>query len=260
VTGDGLVRPLNAPPAGSVQPGVQPGVSNAVVIAHLVVVYGAQGGIFVYSGTPANGNLIVSIAAGTGTDKYGNAYNGGVESYLPGGNESSSLYQASLGLVNGALSVSLSLTASGLLQLLGGRTDIALQIGMPLFVPLDAQYPGAAIGTVEPWHALPLINGWAAGSGLPPRYKLMVDNTVMFNGTLNGAAATSNVFADLSAGAGPAYTPVSLGQPFHVQSTSLAVGGQEYGVAGATGHPGFLVVESTVFTNSYVFDGRITLD
>jgi len=38
-------------------------------------------GIFVYSGTPAAGNLIASVAAANGTDGFGNAYVAGVTSY-----------------------------------------------------------------------------------------------------------------------------------------------------------------------------------
>jgi hypothetical protein len=38
-------------------------------------------GLFFYSGTPANGNLIISIARSSGTDAFGNAYLAGVVSY-----------------------------------------------------------------------------------------------------------------------------------------------------------------------------------
>ena len=38
-------------------------------------------GFFLYSGTPANGNLAASIAAVSGTDAFGNAYIAGVASY-----------------------------------------------------------------------------------------------------------------------------------------------------------------------------------
>jgi hypothetical protein len=38
-------------------------------------------GFFIYSGTPAAGNLIASIAAVAGTDSFGNTYLDGVVSY-----------------------------------------------------------------------------------------------------------------------------------------------------------------------------------
>lgn len=44
----------------------------------------AGGGLFVYSGAPAAGNLIASIAAAAGTDPYGNTFEGGITDYSPG--------------------------------------------------------------------------------------------------------------------------------------------------------------------------------
>jgi hypothetical protein len=40
----------------------------------MIVVQSSTGGVFVYSGTPANGNLIASMASASGTDAYGNTY------------------------------------------------------------------------------------------------------------------------------------------------------------------------------------------
>lgn len=42
-------------------------------------------GLFIYSGTPANGNLIATIAPASGTDSFGNAYLDGVVSYQGSG-------------------------------------------------------------------------------------------------------------------------------------------------------------------------------
>lgn len=50
---------------------VYPGVIEAVTV---IIQGGTQSGIFVYSGTPASGDLIGSWAATGGTDAYGNAY------------------------------------------------------------------------------------------------------------------------------------------------------------------------------------------
>ena len=71
---DGLIRPLNAPATQPVTPGVQPGVSGQVVYANLVIIYGDNGGLFVYAPSPGAGNLLVSIAAEAGVDQYGNSY------------------------------------------------------------------------------------------------------------------------------------------------------------------------------------------
>jgi hypothetical protein len=66
--------PQNAPSSAEYVVGVQPGISNALVAANVVIVYGAGGGIFLYNGTPTAGNLIAAITATSGTDSFGNAY------------------------------------------------------------------------------------------------------------------------------------------------------------------------------------------
>lgn len=44
-------------------------------------------GLFIYSGTPALGNLLISLAPAAGTDSFGNAYEQGIASYVTtGGN------------------------------------------------------------------------------------------------------------------------------------------------------------------------------
>ncbi len=63
--------------------GTAPG-STDVVRARQVIVGGPNGGVFVYSTTPAAGKLIGSVAGAAGTDPYGNAYLAGTTSYLPG--------------------------------------------------------------------------------------------------------------------------------------------------------------------------------
>ena len=62
---DGLSEPVNAPPAATMPIGVQPGVSQAVVTANRVIVFGANGGIFVYN---SSGQLVASITASPVTD------------------------------------------------------------------------------------------------------------------------------------------------------------------------------------------------
>lgn len=76
-------RPLNAPPGAPLVPGVQPG-SPGVVFARRVIIGGPNDGLFVFSGTPAFGNLAVSITAGAGTI-LGNAYLAGETTYATAG-------------------------------------------------------------------------------------------------------------------------------------------------------------------------------
>jgi hypothetical protein len=49
-------------------------VNPSIVIANKVIIEGTEDGLFVYSGSPALGNLIASISASNGTDQYGNQY------------------------------------------------------------------------------------------------------------------------------------------------------------------------------------------
>jgi hypothetical protein len=72
MSGDGLVRPLNAPPGVSPQPGVQPGVYNGVILADKVIVFGPGDGVFVYSGTPGPGNPPIAWVGAGLVDPYGN--------------------------------------------------------------------------------------------------------------------------------------------------------------------------------------------
>lgn len=48
--------------------------SSGIVVANLVVVEGPDDGIFIYNGTPALGNLIISAASQAGVDAFGNSY------------------------------------------------------------------------------------------------------------------------------------------------------------------------------------------
>lgn len=61
--------------------------SNQAVSLIVIIAGGGFTGLFVYSPTPAAGNLIDSIAPAGGTDPYGNTYLSGITSYgpLPGG-------------------------------------------------------------------------------------------------------------------------------------------------------------------------------
>lgn len=63
--------PMNAPPAGQVGYGVQPG-SPGVVVAHFVIITGSAGGWFIYNGTPGPGNPPIAWGSNGTTDPYGN--------------------------------------------------------------------------------------------------------------------------------------------------------------------------------------------
>jgi hypothetical protein len=67
--------PLNAPPGVAPVIGVQPGTSPSIILARYVVIFGADGGLFIYDGTPAKGNppVLSAVAPGTTEDPYGNS-------------------------------------------------------------------------------------------------------------------------------------------------------------------------------------------
>lgn len=69
---DGLIPPLNAPPAGQLSPGVQPGTTPGIVLAQYVIVFGTAGGVFLYSGSPGAGNPPVAWMSTAAKDPYGN--------------------------------------------------------------------------------------------------------------------------------------------------------------------------------------------
>jgi hypothetical protein len=70
---DGLVEPMNVPPGTQTPVGVQAGVSQAVLLANTLIVFGSAGGIFVYNGTPGLGNAPIFYASAASADPYGNA-------------------------------------------------------------------------------------------------------------------------------------------------------------------------------------------
>lgn len=81
--GDGLRRPQNAPIAQGTPIGVQPG-TQSITIAHIIIVTGPGGGVFIYSGTPGTGNPPVAWISNGTTDPYGNALPNGAEMGLAG--------------------------------------------------------------------------------------------------------------------------------------------------------------------------------
>lgn len=191
VAGDKLVKPLNAPPAGAASPGVQPGSSGGVTLAHYVIVYGAGGGVFVYNGQPGNGNPPMASVTDAPADPYGNPVKPGITSYS---NDSNGTFTQ----VNGGLTVfgnntyptvakgafGFNISPAGALQVFTGDSggfifnqNATMQMSAGNY--LVASNP--ATGLEETWHPMTLLNSWAV-DGIA-RYQLMPDNTVMVEGT-----------------------------------------------------------------------------
>lgn len=225
--------PLNAPPAQQLGIGVQPGVPN-IIRARLVIISGANGGLFIYSGTPAAGNLIASIAAAPGTDPYGNAYLDGVVTYGTGTPPNSftqdrggQIFWGDTGTgaqvaVNAVIQLNdpAVVTASPALEILSPETAAgtlsALMVAgqsqnlsqpalvqvQPYLVPAQ---PGTGPGGFNPevWHSLTLT-GWTGTF----KYRLTAENEVQLSWQLTAPAAGVNntTFATLPVGYRPTTT------------------------------------------------------
>lgn len=96
-SGDGLVRPLNAPSGQQVLPGVQPGVTGGVTLAQFVIIFGTNGGLFIYSGTPGPGNPPVFSMSNATEDPYGNAIDAGIWAGPFGGTQAGLEYNGTSG-------------------------------------------------------------------------------------------------------------------------------------------------------------------
>lgn len=161
----------------------------------LVIIDAATGftGLFVYSPIPAFGNLIASVAAIAGTDPYGNTYQPGVTSYVPGTTE---LVQLNDGFIQWE-------DVSGQLwKIEPGSGGVPLQFIPPVtqsaiyFFDGNNGFRNSTAGTSTPeiWHAPTLGTGWATGSSAagfqPVRYRLTCENLVEIIGLIHSTSAT----------------------------------------------------------------------
>jgi hypothetical protein len=156
MAGDGLVKPVNAPAGQSTPVGVQPGVSNGIVIARKVIIIGNTGGLFVYAPGPGPGNLIASIAAEAGTDQYGNSYPGGILG---------SLETNEIQFLSGASVV-------GQLAPVTLGSGLALDLSSIAFNSTAGTAAAPTIITTDVWQTMTLLNGWSVGSGGYAQYKM----------------------------------------------------------------------------------------
>lgn len=109
------------------------------------------------------------------------------------------------------------------------------------------------------WHTLTLINGWAVGTGATPKWTFADTpaNTILLAGSLDGAAATSNIFAVMpGSGVGLPVRPAST-QMFPLNDTTLAAAGQFFGQVDAAGN---LTVQGGTLVNRYTFNGSYSID
>jgi hypothetical protein len=173
--------------------------AGAVFKGRLVVISGTSSngsvGLFVYSGAPANGNLIASIASTSGTDQFNNAYQAGITSYDPGvTNNIVNLFAGIISLSRSTLSqnpatisfANASMSIIGASNLAAFANEIILAGGASGGTVTRIQGSdgsNAYLKTCEPnnfgastaWHQL---SGFAAGFsvGGECRYRLTIEN------------------------------------------------------------------------------------
>ncbi len=176
--------------------------AGAVFKGRLVVISGTSSngsvGLFMYSGTPAAGNLIASIASTAGTDSFGNAYLAGITSYDPAvSGNIVNLFAGVITLENSGFASQVGATisfASASMSIIGARNSIAFAneillaggaSGGTVTRIQGSDGSPAFLKTCEPnnfgastaWHSLSGFNtGWSVGQEI--RYRLTVDNMV----------------------------------------------------------------------------------
>lgn len=152
--------------------------SNQAVTLIVIDVVTGFSGIFLYSGPPAHGNLVASIANNFGTDPYGNAYDAGFTSY-GGSGAALEIWQSAIAwtatgvAVTGAIQFGASapgvlslfapaltgLGARGRVQILSGAGAGAL--GTVGADTISAYQPGVGHpNAFETWHNLAIPTGW----------------------------------------------------------------------------------------------------
>jgi len=245
--GDGLRRPLNAPPPGLVTPGVQPGTTNAVSRAVTVIVSGPTGaivGVFVYQPgtTPGPGNAPIDWLTGGTVDPYGNV--------LPSsgsGSQGSGSWSALEGgevWVNG-------------LNIYGNAsigTGGAIGVGAAV---LTAGYPGGA--AFETWHDMTLLNGWTNTAGFTARYKLMPDNSVWIQGGITaGTTADATQLWQFPAG----YIPANRQGIKLIAQNQTSAPGNTPPWLDVNAPTGFLLFRQSSLggATEFIFNDRYTLD
>ena len=194
--------------------------AQGTITTNTVVLDGATGSVLVYSGTPAAGNLIASIAATGGTDAFGNAYVGGITAYS-GANVWASLTAGTLSLQGASgqdQAGQLATSGSGATFLSSG-----LQTGADTGAEVIAQSAAAAGGSstitlsatiVETTNGLAVAGALTVGgvnivtalSGQPTTTNGLTDGTIA--GSSSNAGLTDGTIAGTSgaASAGTAHT------------------------------------------------------
>jgi hypothetical protein len=213
----------------------------------------SSGGVFVYSGTPAAGNLIATVVQAAGTDAHTNPYVAGVTAYNPGTGTYTQILNGELvfGNPDGAI------TNSCVLQMSGATTlpDLGILLNGALYTTTA---PGGTV--LDDWNYIGGAGQPAYGSGwgnrlagwVPLAFRKVASppKSVQIKGWMT-ASTTSVQIVTLPSG----YHPTNSQSLTGVHGSSGA--GAQYNVASSG-----LVTTASAAVNgdNYWIDGLISLD
>lgn len=230
-------------------------------------------GAFFYSGTPAAGNLLISITNNAGKDQFNNSYLAGTTAY----NHSIVLNTWTATVLNGQASdgnsvefytsatqagpwinqAVIAVDTSGTLKfgagsdiqlIVNGINILELKSSMVLaYQSVTAIQPGTT-NTPETWHNITLDAGWTAG-GQAPQYRLLPDGNVQVRGNATHAGVTVGTSINGS-------NPIPVG--YQPNSTRFYRSDQSADAAGAVqiGTTGIFTMRASGFTATQaIMDG-----
>lgn len=203
------------------------GWRTLVITAAKVVVAGPNGGVFIYSGAPAFGNLVSTDVAVGGTDPFGNTYLPGKTEYsvsviAPHKVTAINIFQStiswqtapnpggSFGAISSINAVSQSVVGLPPLSMtIGqGNTGEAVTFADPVVAPILAAAPGT--GVPETWHLITMDAGWSTVAGYAaPQYRLLPTGDIEFAGTANHASFAVTTALNSSNPLAAAYQPAT---------------------------------------------------
>lgn len=245
-------------------------------------------GQFMYSGPPANGNMLLSVAPSNGTDQWGNAYQAGFWAYFGGqavglfnqGSDPAIIFAPngtnitlnpqifSFGVNAGAANELLfHVLSSGKVN---GMDDAAIQMiseaGDGSFAAeFIFEFGGATALTLtktagliaDTWHNITLDSGWT--SVVAPQYRVLPSGDIQVRGQATHSGFTTSVNVNNS---NPIPSADSLGRSLRPSATRVYRGAAQGDAAApvAMGTGGVLQARVPGFTATQVFlDGMYSI-
>lgn len=167
--------------AGTVVAGIVNGTTITGAIWDGVDFIFNSNGLFIYYGTPALGNLLLTVTPAAGTDGFGNVYRQGLTTYSS--TTQSAVAQLLADTLNYQDDVGSMYTLGVTGQIFPAPAPLGLTLATgtnlgqnPNIAVLSASEPGAS-GAPAKWHTISLTAGWSVGTDAngtlyPPQYKI----------------------------------------------------------------------------------------